>query len=630
MSKLYLKDKRYSKRGRRTPVVGKGQGGKRILLVFTIILLLALLTLFSSYLVKNKIKKSFENFVKHYDNHDYSQAVKTYRSTKEGLLNVSFYKPMKDLRDEQVNLMEDHILEVSKNIFHEVAFEGMPLSQESINFEQEFMEISYKEFKDIFESYVFDLIRDDYGYDQIRNVLDEYKRVDNFKVYLSEVENSLEDIIDYSLNYKDLRDLLDREDYLAFIKYIYADLNVAHGLIEDFIDKFLVENLDEVYGSLSDQVEDLLYKDKYYSASLLLDDLLVYFPDDENFKAKYSKAIGMVPQEIVEYTAGIEHISIRPLISEKNFDFARDAFSLTAEDLMLTTDEFSRMLDELYKNSYVLIDIESIISSRGKLLPVHIPEGKKPLILSIEGLNYYASRRLSGNSLNLELDEDNNVVARYMDSDGRYTLGWEGEAVGILDDFISRYPDFSFDGARGNISLTGFEGIFGYITDIDQVDDRQRAYEEYQLGYFDISNQEIRENRQRVIDLAKVMKDKGWTFSYSTYGNIDVGNSSLESLKSDLTKWRAQVEELVGEVTVVIFPFGSVVSSRDEKGRYLIEQGFKIHCGIGPDAYYNQGESHLFMDRVCINGQTLRGLDLSRFFDVSKIYDKSRSKRLSR
>ena len=202
-----------------------------------------------------------------------------------------------------------------------------------------------------------------------------------------------------------------------------------------------------------------------------------------------------------------------------------------------------------------------------------------------------------------------------------------GEAVGILEQFAEQHPDFSFDGAKGTISLTGFECVFGYVTERDQADDRAKNYSEFGLGDFSISDAEIVDNKENALSVIDKLRSNGWTFASSTYGNISVGEISYDDLVRDTGKWMEQVGDLVGDCKVLLFPNGSVVSSKDPRGQFLIEQGFQIHCGIGPAAYFNQGEKHLFMDRIALNGIALRNVDLSRFFDVKKVYDPARSKK---
>jgi hypothetical protein len=218
-------------------------------------------------------------------------------------------------------------------------------------------------------------------------------------------------------------------------------------------------------------------------------------------------------------------------------------------------------------------------------------------------------------------------VSEYIGSSGESITDRNGEVIGILEQFIEKHPDFSFDGAKGDISLTGFECIFGYVINRDQAEDRASNFERYGLGSYSISDTGIAASKASAAEVIEALKKNGWTFSSSTYGNISVGEVTLDDLIEDNKKWKDQVGSLVGETRVILFPNGSVVSSKDSKGEYLISQGYLIHCGIGPSAYFNQGEKHLFMDRVALNGFALRKNDLSRFFDVTEVYDPKRSKK---
>ena len=41
------------------------------------------------------------------------------------------------------------------------------------------------------------------------------------------------------------------------------------------------------------------------------------------------------------------------------------------------------------------------------------------------------------------------------------------DVVPRMDSFIREHPDFSYHNARGTVALTGYNGVFGYRTDID-------------------------------------------------------------------------------------------------------------------------------------------------------------------
>ena len=63
-----------------------------------------------------------------------------------------------------------------------------------------------------------------------------------------------------------------------------------------------------------------------------------------------------------------------------------------------TTDEFQRILEQLYLNNYVLVDFDSFVSGNSDLegntsffsVPIKLPEGKKPVMITETMVNYYA------------------------------------------------------------------------------------------------------------------------------------------------------------------------------------------------------------------------------------------------
>ena len=48
------------------------------------------------------------------------------------------------------------------------------------------------------------------------------------------------------------------------------------------------------------------------------------------------------------------------------------------------------------------------------------------------------------------------------------------EAIGILDVFVEKHPDFTYDGAKGIISVSGYESCFGYVVSREQVKERNK------------------------------------------------------------------------------------------------------------------------------------------------------------
>ena len=293
---------------------------------------------------------------------------------------------------------------------------------------------------------------------------------------------------------------------------------------------------------------------------------------------------------------------------------------------MLTASEFSAMLEQLYANNFILVDSSKIYTADRQLNQLQLPAGKKPLVIVLEGLNYYASRRATGNCWDLVLDEGGEVSAEYPDGSGQLIIDRKGEAIGLLDLFVSEHPDFSLDGAKGTISLTGYECIFGTITDADQLDDRNKALQDNGMAGISLTEDEITANYQRVAEIAERLKTTGWLFASSTYGFIDARILDLAKIQADTRKWQAQVGSLTGEVGFLNYPNGSFLNGSDSRSIWLQEQGFILFGGLGTTTYLYAGENYIYIDKTPINGFTMRNKEtyhLDRFFDVSKVYDQA-------
>ncbi|MDW7657333.1 MAG: hypothetical protein SCM11_09185, partial [Bacillota bacterium] len=260
------------------------------------------------------------------------------------------------------------------------------------------------------------------------------------------------------------------------------------------------------------------------------------------------------------------------------------------------------------------------------LQTLFLPPGKKPLVLVIEGLNYYATRRETGNAWNLIIDEGGEVAAEILDEKGNLVIDRRGEAIGILDLFVLVHPDFSLDGAKGTISLTGYECVFGYVTDEDQLDDRNNAFLDNGMASISLSDREIEANRAEVIQIIERLKETGWRFASSTYGFINARDHDLDRIRTDTQKWLDQVGSLTGPVSMLHYPNGAFITGSDERAEYLKDQGFILFGGIGATPYLFTGSRYIYVDKVPVNGYTLRNsrqYGLERFFDAAGIYDRA-------
>ena len=122
---------------------------------------------------------------------------------------------------------------------------------------------------------------------------------------------------------------------------------------------------------------------------------------------------------------------------------------------MVTADEFQGILQSLYDNGYILVDIHDVAQmttdDRGVTLvekkELLVPEGKKPIIISQDNLNYSGIVNGDGIATRLTLDEEGNVKALYTD-EGGHDLKGDYDLIPILDTFVEEHPDFSLRGAK--------------------------------------------------------------------------------------------------------------------------------------------------------------------------------------
>lgn len=312
--------------------------------------------------------------------------------------------------------------------------------------------------------------------------------------------------------------------------------------------------------------------------------------------------------EMVEFTGNAEHLFFHPLIAYNELAFDGDSKTQGMDDWFVTVKEFKATLSELYKNDFILIDIESIyeLNKETKKMvrkPIMIPKGKKPIIISIDDMNYYDYMRGDGTIYKLVLDDKGDIAGYSKGLDGQDVISYDNSIVPILDKFVEVHPDFSLNGMKATIALTGYEGILGYRT--------HRNSENKQ------------EEINKVMPIIKRLKETGWKFASHSYGHPDVTEITLAKLKDGSDKWEKEVKSLIGETSVYVYPFGSALKYKDNKFQYLMKKGFKIFCAVGPISYEELYKDVAQTDRRHCDGITLRNqrdkyLDL---YDSDKILD---------
>ena len=332
----------------------------------------------------------------------------------------------------------------------------------------------------------------------------------------------------------------------------------------------------------------------------------------------------------VPYDGVVEHLFFHPVVAYPELAFDGDSQSNGFDDWMVTAGEYLKILESVYEKGYVLVDIADCWSEQtdesGQTRMVkntlYLPEGKKPLILSYDDVNYYEYMLANGFTYKLIIGEDGKLWSWGKDPQGKEVVSRDLDAVTILDKFVEEHPDFSPFGAKGCLSLTGYEGILGYRT---QTDSKSWTAEQ-------------EANRQKEIEAVKPivaeLKRTGWTFGSHTWGHISLNTRTFDAVTADMQKWFAEVGSLVGETSVLFYPFGGRLDGDDvqQSGpafRWMQEHGFRIFCSVGIDSWSKckSDISAVICDRLHPDGTTLRSAKARerymKFYDAKDIIDLS-------
>ena len=314
---------------------------------------------------------------------------------------------------------------------------------------------------------------------------------------------------------------------------------------------------------------------------------------------------------LVLWTEPVQHIFFHSLILYPEHLFRRvqdnDLLIKLYKDNFVTHREFERILPQLFERGYVLYCISEVFSrdndagAEMRQNEIWLPEGKKPLIISIDDPSYHYG---SGFANRIILDENGILATEVITPAGQTIVTYDGDVSLVIDNFVQKNPEFSFRGARGIIATTGYLGFMGYKLDTE-------------------------DSREKAKAVANKYKENGWLFANHSYYHRRhwfLGDGGCaERITYDTKKWKEVIEPIVGETNLYVAPFG-----------YLLEgAAFEVILANGYDIYFDVvlqqrifvHERFALMGRVQIDGLGMRFnrtvLD-ALFFDVDSVKDRHR------
>lgn len=332
------------------------------------------------------------------------------------------------------------------------------------------------------------------------------------------------------------------------------------------------------------------------------------------------------------------NLSFQMLVVDPSRAYSDKSYAKSYKNNFITVYEFKAILQQLYDKGYMLVKLSDLVTTstdaEGNVVytakTLYLPEGKKPLLMTECQVNYYtymvdsdgdliADKGGAGFASRLVLDEEGNIVNEYVDADGNTQIG-AYDMVPILNAFIDEHPDFSFRGARAIVSVSGYDGVFGYRTNPGA---KEKLGEE---AY----NLEV----QKAKAIAEALRMEGYEIACYTYRNKAYADYSATEIQADQKYWTDEVTPIVGDVDILVFAQNSEIGDTNsgysgQKFNALSALGYKYYLGASTDGTtWASVESGYFRQhRVMVTGSALKSTPqiYASYFDAASVLDPARS-----
>jgi len=348
----------------------------------------------------------------------------------------------------------------------------------------------------------------------------------------------------------------------------------------------------------------------------------------------------------------ITHVFFHTLIVDEELAFnseKRDDYN----KVMTTVDEFNQIIQSMYEKDYVLISLHKI--AKMEIQPdgtekmvkqeIWLPKGKKPFVLSVDDVCYYEYMTGHGFATKLCLDENGKVVNEYVERDGSVSYG-SYDAMTLLEDFVAAHPDFSYQGSKGILAFTGYDGVLGYRTSdfwykegcpyYISTPENDREKELYHTS----PNLNIEQDKQTAKQVAQAIRALGWEMASHTWGHPNLKTLGYDRFVWDTDMWEREVEPIIGETDIILYPLGADVGEwmaseygpQNAKYMKLKAVGFDYFCNVDGAQYwvqinadsFRQGRRNLdgyMMYKQIINPDRMLVTDL---FDADTVFSSAR------
>lgn len=305
--------------------------------------------------------------------------------------------------------------------------------------------------------------------------------------------------------------------------------------------------------------------------------------------------------------ANIPNLSFRTLVADLEKAVADPDRGSRYASRYITTEEFSRILNQLYENGYVLVSLTDFVNPVTKedgsvainRTSIRLPKDKKPILLTQEGVNYYSHTEACGGFADrLTVNASGELTCVLGETEGAFDF------VPVLNAFLQAHPDFSYEGARATIAVCGYEGLFGM--DLSQSAEIQ--------------------------SVAEKLRSQGYDIACYTYADMEYADYGVAGLKEDMDKWFSQITPILGQTDILVYPTGGDIRGQEaysgSKYEALHDYGFRCFIGTSSEGktwgmttgdYVRQYRTVVTADNLAEHPEWYAGM-----FDAASVLDASR------
>ncbi len=362
-----------------------------------------------------------------------------------------------------------------------------------------------------------------------------------------------------------------------------------------------------------------------------------YTGDNEKFRqqidakrAELSNAKNQLTE--IKDVSSIANLSFHVLMADPsracNKDVSGAELSGSYNKNFVSVEEFSRILNQLYAANYVLVDFDSFITSVPGVdgnssffsKSIYLPQGKKPIMITETMVNYFEymvdpdkDGKLDGTghgfANKLVVEANGEIKASYVDANGQTQVG-NYDLVPVLEAFIQEHPDFSYQGARAILAVTGSEGVFGYRTNTAYV-------ARFGQAFYD----------NEVVEAKKVveaLRDKGYTIASYTYSNQDYRKMNTLQIQAEIKNWNDQIVPILGQVDTIVFARASDIEAYSGTTfDVLYNDGLRFFLNSGSSPRVDVNTTFIRQTRLMVTGESMAwySSQFSNYFDCNVVLD---------